>query len=180
MKDIVKEGSNVLRQMAEPVKLPLSEEDKNTLISMLKYLMDSNDPKTCAKYGLRPGVGLAAPQIGISKRMFVIFGKDLQGKMHILPLINPTIISHSHELTYLPGGEGCLSVDRETHGLTPRYKELKVKSHVFDVKTGKVIEKTFNVSDFIAIVFQHENDHLNGILYVDKMQNELPNIKPLY
>ena len=180
MKDIIKEGNPILRQKAEEVKLPLSEEDKLTLVSMLKYLMDSNDPKISEQYGLRPGVGLAAPQIGISKRMFVIFGRDLAGKMHILPLINPVILSHSKEMTYLPYGEGCLSVDRETHGLTPRYKEIKIKAHYFDVKTGKVSERTYNLKDFISIVFQHENDHLDGILYVDTMKDELPNIKPLY
>lgn len=180
MKDIVKEGNPILRMKASEVELPLSDTDKLTLVEMLKYLMDSNDQKIAKQYGLRPGVGIAAPQIGISKRMFVIFANDFEGKLHILPLINPKIISHSKEMTYLPHGEGCLSVDRETHGLTPRYREIKVKTHYFDVKTGKVSERTFNLKGYLAIVFQHEYDHLDGILYVDKMEDKLDNLKPLY
>lgn len=180
MKDIIQEGNSILRAKSEPVKLPLSEEDRKTLISMLEYLINSNDEKISSKYGLRPGVGIAAPQIGINKRMFVIYAHDLEGKMHILPLINPIILSHSKEMTYLPYGEGCLSVPRETHGLTPRYREIKVQTSFFDVKTGKVSERIFKLKDFLAIVFQHENDHLDGVLYVDTMQEKLPDLKPLY
>ncbi len=180
MENIIKEGNEILRKVAEPVSLPLQQEDKEILVSMLKYLIDSNDPKTAEKYNLRPGVGLAAPQIGISKRMFVILANDIEGKMHMLPIVNPVILSKSKEFTYLNNGEGCLSVTRETTGLTKRYKELKVKAHVLDIKKDALIEKTFTVRDFISVVFQHEYDHLDGILYVDKMEDNLPNIKPVF
>lgn len=180
MDNIIKEGNQILRNVSVPVQLPLSNEDKKTLMEMFKYLVDSNNPKKASELGLRPGVGLAAPQIGINKRMFVIVASDLEGKMHVLPLVNPVILSHSKEETYLPYGEGCLSVTRETHGLTKRYASLKVKSLYYDIKHDTLSERTFSVKDFIAIVFQHEYDHLDGILYVDKMEDELPSIKPLY
>lgn len=180
MKDIIKEGNPILRAISEDVKLPLEPEDKQTIVSMLQYLINSNDEKIAKQYGLRPGVGLAAPQIGINKKMLVIFGRDLDGKMYILPLINPVVLSHSKEYTYLPFGEGCLSVDRPTSGLTKRYKDIKVKAMYYDIKTDKVSERTYNFKDFISIVFQHEFDHLNGILYVDKMEDKLENVKPLY
>ena len=71
MKDIVREGNVVLKQVAKEVELPLSLEDKETICEMMNYLYDSCDEETCKEYDLRPGVGLAAPQIGVSKRMFV-------------------------------------------------------------------------------------------------------------
>ena len=172
MKDIIKEGNEILRAESEDVKLPLSNEDKTTLLDMLGYLFNSQNDAKAKELGLRPGVGLAAPQIGINKKMFTILANDLEGKSWLLAVINPKIIKKSKKLIYLPGGEGCLSVDRETCGITPRYERITVEADLFNVKNGKVEHKKFELNDYIAIVFQHEYDHLFGTLYVDTIMDE--------
>ena len=172
MKDIIKEGNEILRTESADVKLPLSIEDKNTLLDMLGYLFNSQNDAKAKELGLRPGVGLAAPQIGINKKMFTILANDLDGKSWLLAVINPKIIKKSKELIYLPGGEGCLSVDRETCGITPRYERITVEADLLNVKNGKVEHKKFELNDYIAIVFQHEYDHLFGTLYVDTIMDE--------
>ena len=172
MKDIIKEGNDILRTESADVKLPLSNEDRATLLDMLGYLFNSQNDAKAKELGLRPGVGLAAPQIGINKKMFTILANDLEGKSWLLAVINPKIIKKSKELIYLPGGEGCLSVDRETCGITPRYERITVEADLFNVKNGKVEHKKFELNDYIAIVFQHEYDHLFGTLYVDTIMDE--------
>ena len=172
MKDIIKEGNEILRTESKDVKLPLSNEDKATLLDMLGYLFNSQNDAKAKELGLRPGVGLAAPQIGINKKMFTILANDLEGKSWLLAVINPKIIKKSKEIVYLPGGEGCLSVDRETCGITPRYERITVEADLYNVKNGKVEHKKFELNDYIAIVFQHEYDHLFGTLYVDTIMDE--------
>ena len=172
MKDIIKEGNEILRTESKDVKLPLSNEDKATLLDMLGYLFNSQNDAKAKELGLRPGVGLAAPQIGINKKMFTILANDLEGRSWLLAVINPKIIKKSKEIVYLPGGEGCLSVDRETCGITPRYERITVEADLYNVKNGKVEHKKFELNDYIAIVFQHEYDHLFGTLYVDTIMDE--------
>ena len=89
---------------------------------MNDYLADSYDDELCKKYGLRPGVGLAAPQVGVAKKMLVIMAYDEKGDFHHYVLVNPKIISTSVELTYLETGEGCLSVTKDYRGLIHRHK----------------------------------------------------------
>lgn len=66
MKDIIRDGHPTLREKAKEVEVPLSNEDKETLKSMREFLINSQDEETANKYGLRSGVGLAAPQINVS------------------------------------------------------------------------------------------------------------------
>ncbi|WP_017727122.1 peptide deformylase [Halalkalibacterium ligniniphilum] len=176
MKDIVREGDPVLRKVAEEVPLPASDEDKKTLQQMLEFLINSQDPEIAEKYQLRPGVGLAAPQIGISKRMIAVHVTDEQEQEYSLGLFNPKIISHSVELTHLENGEGCLSVDRDIPGIVPRYSRLTVKATTLEGE-----EITLRLRGLVSIVFQHEIDHLNGIMFYDriegfkdKLKQELP------
>ena len=81
-------------------------------------------------------------------------------------------------MIYLPGGEGCLSVDRETCGITPRHQKITVEAHLYNLQTGSVEFKKFELTDYIAIVFQHEYDHLNGILFVDRANKTNPKFIP--
>jgi peptide deformylase len=178
MQDIVREGDPVLRKVATAVSLPASEEDKQTLQKMLEFVINSQDPDIAEKYELRPGVGVAAPQIGISKRMFAIHVTDEQDQLYSMGLFNPRIVSHSIEETHLEGGEGCLSVDREIQGVVPRYSRITVKGTNLDGE-----EVTLRLRGLVAIVFQHELDHLNGIMFYDRIENfkdklkkELPNL----
>ncbi|NYV66920.1 peptide deformylase [Bacillus sp. Gen3] len=180
MKDIVREGDPILHQATKEVSLPPSEEDKETLISMMNFLKNSQDSNLAKKYNLRPGVGLSANQIGLNKRMFTAFLTDEKGKEHEYAMINPKIISHSVSMIYLLQGEGCLSVDRDIKGFVPRYERIKVKG--FNLTGEEVLLK---LSGYSSIVVQHEIDHLDGIMFYDRMNKENPfqlpdNIKSLY
>ncbi|AGT31372.1 peptide deformylase [Geobacillus genomosp. 3] len=162
MKDIIKEGHPTLRKIAEPVPLPPSEEDKRILQSLLDYVKTSQDPELAAKYGLRPGIGLAAPQINVSKRMIAVHVTDENGTLYSYALFNPKIVSHSVQQCYLTTGEGCLSVDRDVPGYVPRYARITVTGTTIDGE-----EVTLRLKGLPAIVFQHEIDHLNGIMFYD-------------
>ncbi|WP_349410338.1 peptide deformylase [Pseudalkalibacillus sp. SCS-8] len=173
MNDVVREGAPVLRERAEAVQLPPSEEDRETLKKMHQFLVNSQDPEMSVKYNLRPGIGIAAPQIGISKRMIAVLVEDEDGMEYSHALFNPRIVSHSVQRAYLEGGEGCLSVDREVPGFVPRYHKIKVKAVDVD---GQEIE--LKLKGLPSIVFQHEIDHLNGVMFYDHINKENPFERP--
>ncbi|CAM5232446.1 peptide deformylase [Bacillus safensis FO-36b] [Bacillus safensis subsp. safensis] len=75
---------------------------------MIEFVKNSQDADIAEKYGLRPGVGLAAPQINISKRMIAVHCEDEDGEEYSYALFNPRIVSHSVKRAYLATGEGCL------------------------------------------------------------------------
>lgn len=183
-KDIIKEENVNLRRKSEEVVLPLSEEDLSTLKLMDEYLKNGYNDDLVKKYGLRPGVGISAVQINILKRMFIILGFDEKGYLHHYTVINPKIISHSEETTYLPMGEGCLSVDREVEGLIHRPRKVKASVYLYDWDKNETVKTTLTLKDYMAVVFQHEYDHLNGILFVDRIDKDDPffipeNSKPI-
>ncbi|TYS15723.1 peptide deformylase [Rossellomorea vietnamensis] len=169
MEDIIREGHPSLRKVAEEVAMPPSEEDKEILGSLLEYVKNSQDPETAQKYGLRTGIGLAAPQIDVLKRMLAVHVTDPKGNLYSYALFNPKIVSHSVEKSYLTSGEGCLSVDRHVPGYVPRYARITVKGIDIDGNPVKV-----RLKGMPAIVFQHELDHLNGIMFYDHINNENP------
>ncbi|WP_409305261.1 peptide deformylase [Peribacillus sp. SCS-155] len=173
MKDIIRDGNPVLRQTAEEVPLPASGEDKQILLSLLEYVKNSQDPELAEKYGLRPGIGLAAPQINVPKRMIAVHVKDEDGTLYSYALFNPKIISHSVALSYLATGEGCLSVDEAVPGFVPRYAKITVTGVSAD---GEKV--TLRLKGLPAIVFQHEIDHLNGVMFYDRINKENPYLAP--
>ncbi|WP_085992524.1 peptide deformylase [Oceanobacillus senegalensis] len=169
MKDIVREGHPSLKKVAEEVSLPISDEEKQLLKKMLTFLKNSQDEKMAKKYGLRAGVGLAAPQLGIEKRLIAIHFEDVDGKLYSYGLVNPKIISHSIEGAYLAGGEGCLSVDRTVEGYVPRHRRITVKATDIEGNSVKL-----RLKGYPSIVFQHEIDHLNGVMFYDRINKEFP------
>ncbi|MGM0851718.1 MAG: peptide deformylase [Bacillota bacterium] len=169
MNDIIREGHPTLTMVAKEVAIPPSKEDQETLRSLLEYVVNSQNPETANKYGLRPGIGLAAPQINISKRMLAVNVTDNQGKLYSYALFNPKIISHSIEKAYLTSGEGCLSVDRNVPGFVPRYARVTVKG--WDVDGNEV---KLRLKGLLSIVFQHEIDHLNGIMFYEHINPNNP------
>ncbi|WAA13236.1 peptide deformylase [Fervidibacillus halotolerans] len=173
MKDIIRDGHPTLRKVAKEVELPPTEEDRAILKSMLEFIINSQDEEIAKKYNLRPGIGLAAPQINISKRMIAIHLEDEKGKLHSYALFNPKIVSHSVEKTYLPGGEGCLSVDEVIPGIVPRYARVTVKAYDIDGNELKL-----RLKGLPSIAIQHEIDHLNGIMFYDHINKEDP-FKPV-
>ncbi|MFP4287182.1 MAG: peptide deformylase [Candidatus Izemoplasmataceae bacterium] len=181
MKDIIREGHKTLETVAKDVALPLSDADKQTLKLMREFLINSQDEEIAEKYALRAGVGLAAPQINLSKRMLAIYTLDENFEvLHDYLMVNPKIISHTEMLTFMPGGEGCLSIDRAVEGLVPRYKRVTVKTHLYDTKTDTLKEETLRLKGFVSIVFQHELDHLNGILFPSKVTPTLEGVEPVH
>lgn len=169
MNNIVRDGDPILRKKTEPVET-IDQETVETLKEMREYLYNSQIEETREKYKLRAGVGLAAPQIGINKRMTVILILDEEGEIiHDYTLINPKIKSHSVQMTYLENGEGCLSVDEEIPGLVHRYKRIKVEAQNIE---GETIE--IKASGHLSIVMQHEIDHLDGVMFYDHIDDDFP------
>jgi len=169
MNDIIRDGHPTLRKVAEEVPLPPSEEDRKILMSLLEYVKNSQNPEIASKYQLRPGIGLAAPQINVSKRMIAVHVEDESGKLYSYALFNPKIISHSVEKAYLTSGEGCLSVDEPIPGYVPRYARIKVRG--YNEQGEEIVLK---LKGLPAIVFQHEIDHLNGIMFYDHINKNDP------
>ena len=159
----------VVHKKAEPVALPVDEETRKTLLDMIEYLKESQIPEIAEKYNIRSGVGIAAPQIGISKRFYAIYFDD-NDKHYEYGLVNPVIVSSSAKRAYLKTGEGCLSVPVDQKGYVYRYFRVTIKA--FDVVSNKDV--ALHLAGYPAIVFQHEYDHLDGILYIDKINKLNP------
>ena len=169
---IVKDSNPIMRKKSLPVPLPLSEEDRKTLDDMLEYLKLSQDEDYAAKHNIRTGVGIAAIQIGLLKRMFCIYYETEDGIVQY-QLVNPKIVEYSVKKCALQNGEGCLSVDGEYPGLSHRY--YKIKMEAFDALTNENIIIT--ARGFDAIVLQHEYDHLDGKFFYDRIDKNNPNQK---
>lgn len=96
--------------------------------------------------------------------------EDDEGFEHEYLLANPKIISHSVQKAALSTGEGCLSVENEHPGFVYRHARIKVKA--FDVLTQSPVE--IRANGYVAIVLQHEIDHLSGILFYDHINPQDP------
>lgn len=176
MDDIIREGHPTLRQVAEEVDLPLSEDERLLAHDMMEFLANSQDEETAEKYKLRPGVGIAAPQVDVSKRIIAVLipGEETEENPNPEPqfqeiLVNPRILSHSVAETCLSSGEGCLSVDRDVPGYVPRFARITLE--YFTIEGEK---KKRRLRGYPAIVVQHEIDHLNGILFFDRIDPDNP------
>lgn len=167
---IVKDSNPIMKKKSLPVSLPLSAEDKQTLDEMLEYLKLSQDDEYAKKHNIRAGIGMAAIQIGLLKRMFVVYYGE--GEDHVeYQLVNPKIIEYSIRKCALKDGEGCLSVDNDHPGYAHRY--YKIKMAAYDALTDKDIIIT--ARGFDAIVLQHEYDHLDGLFFYDRIDKNKPN-----
>ena len=168
-KDILDEKNKILRTQSEEVVFPLSEKDKKVIEDMIEYLTNSQIDELAEKYDLRPGMGMAAIQLGIPKRYFTVVFEKEPGEFENYIVINPKIISTSSEKIYVEDGEGCLSINRPTEGIIPRYARITVEG--FDINGNKT---KFRVREEVAIAFQHEMDHLDGILFIDRIDKKNP------
>ena len=141
VRDIVKDGEPILRKKCRPVEV--FDEKLAKLLDDMKETLDKAD-----------GVGLAAPQVGILKRVVIVEFEDF-----FLELVNPVITSQSGSQI---GQEACLSVP----GKSCDVKRPNRLTCEYQTRTGE--KKKITVEDFIARIFCHEIDHLDGILYYDK------------
>lgn len=178
MDDIIREGNPTLRAHAEEVSLPLSDQDIILGEKMMQFLKNSQDPVMAEKLGLRGGVGLAAPQLDVSKRIIAVLVPNMEDAEGNSPkeayslkevMYNPKIISHSVQEAALADGEGCLSVDRLVEGYVVRHARVTVEFFDKDSNKQKIKLKGYN-----AIVVQHEIDHINGVMFYDRINNESP------
>ncbi|MGK7885688.1 MAG: peptide deformylase [Crocosphaera sp.] len=153
--EIAQVGNPILRQQAQLVQNITDEKLQQLMDNLLSIARDAN------------GVGIAAPQVSESYRLFVICSHPNPRypdapMMEPTIMINPRIISHSDEI--VKGWEGCLSVPG-LRGLVPRYKVITVE---YLDRYGKLQQQ--ELRDFVARIFQHELDHLNGILFIDRVE----------
>ena len=152
--EIAQVGNPILRQQAQLVQDLTDQKLQQLMDTLLTTARDAN------------GVGIAAPQVSQSYRLFVVCSHP-NPRYPDAPMIDPTIminpriISHNDEI--VKGWEGCLSVPG-VRGLVPRYKVITVE---YLDRYGKLQQQ--KLKDFVARIFQHELDHLNGILFIDRV-----------
>ncbi len=139
--------TDVLHRKTDRVKNPLDPEIQNLIPVMFDSLR------------VAQGIGLAAPQINRSIRLAVI---EVEGKRTVM--INPKITSYSREKILFE--EGCLSLPKE-YFLIERSERITVR---YEDEHGKEVKK--RASGLFAIVVQHEVDHLDGVLIVDRFKNQ--------
>jgi peptide deformylase len=158
MKTIVQKDKPVLREKAKIVNIPdiTSPYIQNIIKEMSRALATQDD-----------GIALAAPQIGESLQIFIISDSlmahadpDYKKTGKDLVFINPEITKRSKDTTLLE--EGCLSV-RWFYGMVKRHNKVSLKAYN---EKGDII--TRGASGLLAQIFQHETDHLNGVLFTDK------------
>lgn len=141
-------GDEVLRQKAEPLE-DINDDTRILIEEMFETMFESN------------GVGLAAPQIGLSKRLFVLQADDEVKRV----FINPHIIATSQETCSFE--EGCLSVP-QLYAEVERPEKISVQA--LD-EMGKTF--TLDAEGYLARIIQHEYDHLNGVLFIDHIDPAL-------
>jgi len=166
---ILDEKNKKLHMKSEDIKFPLSKKTIDDINDMMEYLEMSQIDEYREKYNLRAGMGLSYIQIGVPKRLFVIVNEVEDGKFEKYIIINPRIKSCSEEMIYISEGEGCLSINRPTTGIVPRHARMTVIAN--DIN-GEEFE--IRVREELAVAFQHELDHLDGILFTDKIDPKNP------
>ena len=151
VKEIMLAGSRVLRKKAKKVTNPKTEEE---------LVRDLNDTLTDFRKKEGIGRGIAAPQIGISKRALYIITKEFTGEM-----INPKITKHSKETSLW--WDSCFSYKAAVFAKVRRWNEVEVE--YCDIHSKR---KTLQATGALSELLQHEIDHLDGILFMDRKVEE--------
>ena len=156
--NVIELGNPILRHRAEQVK-NIKDKSIQKLIDELMVTVVQAD-----------GVGIAAPQVAQSHRLFIMASRPnprypKAPEMEPTAIINPKIIAHSPET--VKDWEGCLSVPG-IRGLVPRYRVIEVEYSDRDGKLQKL-----ELTDFVARIFQHEYDHLEGKVFLDRVESTL-------
>ena len=149
-------GNQVLRCQAQPINNIWDENVQRLIDNLITTVIKTN------------GVGIAAPQVSSSERLFIVASRpNLRypnaPEMEPTPMINPEIISHSEDI--VKGWEGCLSVPG-IRGLVPRYRLIEVQ---YLNREGQLQRQ--KLTDFVARIFQHEYDHLEGMVFLDIVES---------
>ncbi len=155
-REITELGNPVLRQRTPKVKNISDPGIQQLIDDMILTAAEAN------------GVGIAAPQVSEPLRIFIIAGVASSRypdapETEVRVVINPEIVSVSEEVE--KGWEGCLSIPG-IRALVPRYKSIRT---VYRDRDDNLVEEDF--SDFAARVFQHEYDHINGVVFLDRVES---------
>ena len=167
--NILDEKDPHLRKVSVDASLPLSNEYKKIIKQIIQELTYSQIEEYEKKYELRPGMGLAFPQLGINERIIVIVHEYEDGKFNNYVVVNPKITSYSDEMIAAEAGEGCLSVNREVEGHILRNARVTIEGYD---ENGKKVK--YRAREELSIAFQHEMDHLEGILFYDRIDKNKP------
>jgi peptide deformylase len=156
IREIAQLGQSVLRTPAAPVPLPASPAVRTLVDEMLATMQHAS------------GVGIAAPQIFESLSLFIVASRPnprYPNAPHMAPevVVNPEILERSEEVE--KGWEGCLSIPG-IRGEIPRPSRIRVRYYTLDALP---VEREFE--GFVARVFQHEEDHLRGIVFLDRVES---------
>ena len=149
-------GNPILRQQAQPIENVRDEHIQNLIDALIATAAEAN------------GVGIAAPQVAHSYRLFIVASRPNPRypnapKMEPTAMLNPRILARSDEM--VKGWEGCLSIPG-VRGLVPRYRAIEVE---YISRDGKLLR--LELTDFVARIFQHEYDHLDGIVFLDRIES---------
>ena len=149
-------GNPILRQQAQLVYSVRDERFQQLIDALIATAAVSN------------GVGIAAPQVSESYRLFIVASRPSLRYPHAptmepTAMINPRIIAHSDDV--IKDWEGCLSVPG-IRGLVPRYRSIEVE---YTGRDGQLYRQ--ELTDFVARIFQHEYDHLDGIVFLDRVES---------
>ena len=154
--EIIQLGHPLLRSSAQLVDNIQAQNIQNLIDNLIATVGQAN------------GVGIAAPQVAESYRLFIVASRpNLRypnaPTMEPTAMINPQILAHSTEV--VKGWEGCLSIP-EIRGYVPRYEAIEIE---YTDRNGKLQKQ--ELTDFVARIFQHEYDHLNGIVFLDRLES---------
>lgn len=154
--EIIQLGDPVLRAKAQLVENIQAQRIQKLIDDLITTVKQAN------------GVGIAAPQVQVSDRLFIVASRPNPRypnapEMEPTAMINPKILANSTEI--VKGWEGCLSIPG-IRGLVPRYQAIEIE---YTDRNGKVQKQ--ELIDFVARVFQHEYDHLDGIVFLDRLES---------
>lgn len=149
-------GNPVLRRQAQTIENPEDEQLQKLIDNLIHTAQTAN------------GVGIAAPQVAQSYRLLIVASRPSvrypqAPTMEPTAMINPQIIARSNEV--VKDWEGCLSIPG-IRGLVPRSQAIEIE---YTARDGKLHRQ--ELSDFVARIFQHEYDHLDGIVFLDRVEN---------
>lgn len=154
--DIIELGHPILREQARSIEHIQDDRIQTLVDNLIATVKQAN------------GVGIAAPQVAESYQLMIVASRPnlrypTAPMMEPLPMINPRILAHSDET--VKGWEGCLSIPG-IRGNVPRYQAIEIE---FSDRSGKL--QKMEITDFVARIFQHELDHLNGIVFIDRVES---------
>ena len=154
--EIVQLGDPILRSSAQLIENVQDQRIQKLIDNLLLTVRQAN------------GVGIAAPQVAQSYRLFIVASRPNDRYpnapvMEPTAMINPRLLAHSTEM--VKGWEGCLSIPG-IRGLVPRYQLIEVE---YTDRNGKLQRQ--ELTDFVARIFQHEHDHLDGVMFLDRLES---------